>query len=251
MADYQTSFGTTFAAGVVGMRCNTEPENVISRTVESAAGIVWGQPAFRGSNDHGCVVGAAFAATSVGAAVAGNTGAATISAAPAVASPAKQGVYRLTAISAGATAIFLMTDPDGNPVGEVTTGTPATIDGVGPFTITDAGTDPAIGDQFTITVSYTANADFLGIVVMDPSVPAIAATPDKIPQNFTASIMNQGLVWVQAGSGGVTDGAQAYWNPATNKYTTGTGIKLNNCYFDTTAAADALTRLAVRRRIEK
>lgn len=249
--DYQTSFGTSYAAGYPGMRANTEPENVISRTVESAAGITPGQPAFRGSDDHGCVVGAAFAATGAGAAVAGNTGAQTITAAPPVASPAKPGRYLLTAISAGATAVFLMTDPDGLPLGEAVTGTPATIGGIGPFTITDAGTDPAIGDQMSIDVTYTANVDFQGIVVLDPSVPAILTNPDKIPQNFTASIMNRGVVWVQAGAGGVTDGAQAYWNPATLKYTTGTGIKLNNCYFDTTAAADALTRLAVRTRIDK
>src|SRR5688500_8013286 len=113
MAEYQTSFGTTFAAGVVGMRCNTEPENVISRTVESAAGIVWGQPAFRGSDDHGGVVGAAFAATSVGAADAGNAGAATITAAPAVALGALPGIYRIVNTSAGATAAFNVYDPNG------------------------------------------------------------------------------------------------------------------------------------------
>lgn len=248
MDEFQTSFGTTYAVGVVGMRCNTEPENVISRTVESADGIVWGQPAFRGSDDHGCVVGAAFAATAVGAADAGNAGAGAISAAPAVASPALPGAYKVVHTSAGATAAFNVYDPNGVFVGNGVTGTEFVGGGL-TFTVTDPGTDPAVGDSYTVTVTYTANAGLLGFVVMDPSVPAIAATPDKIPQNFTASIMNEGVLWVQAGAGGVVDGAQAYWNPATGKYTAATGILLPGCYYDTTAAADALVRLAIRKRI--
>ncbi|WGM45243.1 hypothetical protein KOAAANKH_00104 [Brevundimonas sp. NIBR10] len=90
------------------------------------------------------------------AAVAGNTGAATITASPAVAVGTPTGVYKLTAVSTGATAAFLLESPDGVALGEATTGTAATIGGIGPFTITDAGTDPAIGDQFTITVTDAA-----------------------------------------------------------------------------------------------
>lgn len=96
------------------------------------------------------------ALAAAGAAVAGNTGAATITAAPAVAVGTPTGVYTLTAVSAGATAVFLLESPDGVQLGEATTGTPATIAGIGPFTITDAGTDPAVGDQFTITVTDAA-----------------------------------------------------------------------------------------------
>lgn len=93
----------------------------------------------------------------VGAAGSGNTGEATITADPAVAAGTPAGIYTLTAVSAGATAVFLMEGPDGVALGEATTGTPATIAGIGPFTITDAGVDPAIGDQFTITVTATAD----------------------------------------------------------------------------------------------
>lgn len=87
------------------------------------------------------------------AAVAGNTGAATITASPAVAVGTPTGVYKLTAVSTGATAVFVLESPDGVALGDAITGTAATIAGIGPFTITDAGTDPAIGDQFTITVT--------------------------------------------------------------------------------------------------
>lgn len=102
---------------------------------------------------------AAVTLAAAGAAVAGNTGAATISATPAVAAGTAPGIYKLTAVSAGATAIFMMEDPEGVTLGEATTGTPATIGGIGPFTITDAGADPAVGDQFTITVTATETAD--------------------------------------------------------------------------------------------
>lgn len=248
MGVYQSTFNTRFAEGVAGMRCNTEPENVISRTVESAAGIAFGQPAFRGSSDEGCVIGAAFAATSVGAADAGNGGAATITAAPAVALGALPGVYRIVNTSAGATAAFNVYDPNGVFVGNGVVGTEFVGGGL-TFTITDAAADPVLGDSYTVTVTYTANNGLLGFVVIDPSVPALAATPDAIPQYFTASIMNEGVLWVTAGAGGVTDGAQAYWNPATLKYTAATGILLPGCYYDTTAAADAIVRLAIRKRI--
>ena len=96
------------------------------------------------------------ALSAAAAAVAGNTGAATITASPAVAVGTPPGVYKLTAATAGATAVFLLESPDGVQLGEATTGSAATIAGIGPFTITDAGTDPAIGDQFTITVTDAA-----------------------------------------------------------------------------------------------
>lgn len=93
------------------------------------------------------------ALSAAAAAVAGNTGAATITASPAVAVGTPTGVYKLTATTAGAAAVFLLESPDGVQLGDVITGAPTTIAGIGPFTITDAGTDPAIGDQFTITVT--------------------------------------------------------------------------------------------------
>lgn len=251
MTVWQSTFNTRPAVAVVGMRANTEPENVISRTVESAAGIAFGQPAFRGSDDHGCVVGATQAATGVGSARAGNVGTGVITASPTITAGAKAGRYTATLIATSATAPYQVFDPDGNLVGNgVVASANTTIPGITSFTISNAGTMTA-GDTYFIDVTFTANAALLGFVVIDPSVPALAATPDAIPQYRDASIMNQGVLWVQAGVGGATDGSQAYWNPATGKYTmTATHVLLPGCIFDTTGIADDLVRLAIRRRIQ-
>lgn len=96
--------------------------------------------------------------TGAGAADGDNTGAATITATPAVAAGSKPGVYNITITSAGATGAFQMEDPDGVLVGVGAVGTAATLGGIGPFTITDAGADPAIDDKFTITVTEDATA---------------------------------------------------------------------------------------------
>ncbi|MFZ2872254.1 head decoration protein, partial [Zavarzinia sp.] len=109
--------------------------------------------------------------------VAGNAGAATITASPAVAAGTAPGIYKLTAVSAGATAAFLLEDPEGVTLGEAITGTAATIGGIGPFTITDAGADPAIGDQFTITVTATPAATAGQIVAYDPDATNGAEIP--------------------------------------------------------------------------
>lgn len=251
MATYQTDYSTSPAKGLPGMVVNEEKSNAISRTVESAAGIEFGQPAFRGSGDHGVVAGAAFAATGAGSAAAGNTGAETITASPAVAAPAKQGRYTLTAITAGATAVFLMTDPDGLPLGEATTGTPATIGGIGPFTITDAGTDPAIGDQMYIDVTYTANGKFVGVAKLTNAVPPVAAGSslvDGYPQYFTGAFANLGSIWVRAGAS-VQDGQQAYWNPATKRYTNNAAhILLPDVTFDTTGGDGDMVEISLKLR---
>lgn len=101
-------------------------------------------------------------------AVAGNTGAATITASPAVAVGTPTGAYRLTAVTAGATAEWLLESPDGVTLGNVVTAVETTIAGIGPFTIADPGTDPAIGDQFTITVTDAAHANEGQYVIHDP-----------------------------------------------------------------------------------
>lgn len=245
MATYQTDYGLRPAIGLPGQVVSEEKSNRISRTVESAAGIAFGQPAFRGAGDHGVTVGGTFAATSVGAAVAGNTGAETITAAPPVAAGAKEGVYKLTALTTGATAIFLFEDPDGISLGEVTTGTPATIGGIGPFTITDAGTDPAIGDQMTITVSYTLNDDFIGIAILNPAVPPNATTPDAYEQYFTGAFMTMGSIYVTAGAT-VAPGDPVYWNPATSRFTnTVTHVRIPGAFFDTSAVNGGLVEITL------
>lgn len=54
MAVLQSTFSDTVAKGYPGMVANGETSNRISRTVESAAGIAFGQPVYRGTGDHGC-----------------------------------------------------------------------------------------------------------------------------------------------------------------------------------------------------
>lgn len=54
MAELQTSYSDTIAAGYPGMIANGETSNRISRTCEDSAGIPFGAAAFRGSGDHGC-----------------------------------------------------------------------------------------------------------------------------------------------------------------------------------------------------
>lgn len=248
MATYQTTYSLAPAKGLPGQIANEEKCNKVSRTVESAAGIEFGQPAFRGAGDHGVVAGAAFAATAAGSAAAGNTGAQTITAAPAVAAGAKAGRYVLTAVTAGATAEFLFSDPDGIELGNVTTGTPATIGGIGPFTITDAGTDPAIGDQMYIDVTFTTDAAFLGLAVLNPAVPPNAALPDAYPQYFTGAFMTMGQMYVTAGAT-VVDGGLVYWNPATKRYTsTTTHVRIPDAKFDTSGGNGDIVEISLKLR---
>jgi len=248
MATYQTAYTTAPAKGLPGQVANEEVSNRISRTVESAAGIAFGQPAFRGAGDHGVVLGGTFAATGAGSAAAGNTGAQTITASPAVAAGAKAGRYVLTAVTTGATAIFLFSDPDGLELGEATTGTAATIGGIGPFTITDAGTDPAIGDQMYIDVTMTANTTFIGLAILNPAVPPSASAPDAYPQYFTGAFMTQGQMYVTAGAS-VVDGGDVYWNPATGRYTsTTTHIRIPGATFDTSGGNGDIVEISLKLR---
>ena len=53
MAEVQTTFSENITKGYAGMVANGETSNRISRTIESAAGIAFGQPAYRGVSDHG------------------------------------------------------------------------------------------------------------------------------------------------------------------------------------------------------
>lgn len=101
----------------------------------------------------GQVLGVITKGAAAGAAGAGNTGAGTITAAPAIAAGAKAGEYLATciAVSAGA-GTFLVTDPDGVPVGVATVGVEFSGGGL-TFTIADGDPDFALGDVFTITVS--------------------------------------------------------------------------------------------------
>ncbi|MBO9710565.1 MAG: hypothetical protein J7521_20380 [Caulobacter sp.] len=251
MATYQTTYSEAPAKGLSGQIANAELANVISRTVESAAGIEFGQPAFRGVGDHGVVVGGAFAATGAGSAAAsGNVGTGTITATPAVAAPAKQGRYRIVLIATGATAPFLVYDPTGIVVGDGVVATAATIDGIGPFTVSNAGTMTA-GDTYYIDVTYTANAQFVGLAVLNPAVPPVApgsTLVDGYPQYFTGAFMTQGPMYVTAGAS-VQDGQDAYWNPATKRYTNNTShIRIPRLTFDTSGADGDVVEVSLKNR---
>lgn len=54
MAELQTSYTDQIAKGYPGMDADGETENRISRTLEDAAGLGFGLPAYRGAGDHGC-----------------------------------------------------------------------------------------------------------------------------------------------------------------------------------------------------
>lgn len=134
------------------------------------------------------------ALTAAAVAVAGNTGAATITASPAVAAGTPPGDYLATAVSAGATAEWLLARPTGQLLGNVTTGVAATLGGIGPFTITDAGTDPAVGDQMKITVTAApGSARYVAVApaATDGSqyVAAIAFTPGVTGPGETKDIV--------------------------------------------------------------
>jgi len=59
MPDIQTTFNATHARWVEGMVLNQEPATIISREVETAAGIGFGKVAQRGTGDHQVKVSAA------------------------------------------------------------------------------------------------------------------------------------------------------------------------------------------------
>lgn len=244
---YQTTYTERPAIGLPGQVANEEASNRISRTMESAAGVAFGQPVFRGSGDHGCVVGGTFAATAVGAAVAGNTGNGTITASPTITAGAKAGVYTVTMLEPATNAgEFVVEDPDGISIGNGTVAVAFSAGGVA-FTVADGSTDFAAGDQFTVTVTMTANTTFLGLTILSPAVPPNASTPDLYPQYFTVPIMTRGQMYVTAG-GNVAPGQQVYWNPATGRFTaTTTHVLIPDAVFDTTGVNGDIVEVSLGR----
>lgn len=100
----------------------------------------------------GMVLGRVTKGAAAGAAVAGNTGNGTITAAPAVGQAAKPGVYRVVCIEPATNGgKFSVEDPDGILVGIAAVGTEFTAHLT--FTIADGATDFVAGDAFTITVA--------------------------------------------------------------------------------------------------
>lgn len=247
MATYQTDYGVTPGKGFPGQIANEEKSNVISRTVESAAGIAFGQPAFRGSGDHGVVVGGTFAATAVSAALGTNTGNGTMGTVT-VSAGAKQGAYVLTITEPGANVgTFIVEDPDGIQIGDGAVASAFSAGGLA-FTLADGATDFVAGDSFTITVTYTANAKFIGLAVLNRAVPPDATTPDAYPQYFTGGFMTMGQMYVTAGDT-VSDGGDVYWDPSDGRYTsTTTHIRIPGATFDTSGVDGGIVEISLKLR---
>lgn len=131
----------------------------------------------------GMVLGKITKGAATGAAVAGNTGNGTITAAPAVGAAAKVGTYRLVCIEPATNlGKFVVEDPDGVVIGVATVGTEFTTHLT--FTIADGSTDFASGDSFTIVVAAgsgkwvqldlsgtTGTEDAAGILALDATAP--------------------------------------------------------------------------------
>jgi hypothetical protein len=250
MAIAQSTYGTAPAKGLPGQIANEEKCNKVSREVESAAGILFGQPAYRGAADHGIVIGGTFAATGAGSEpVSGNVGTSTITDAPTVVSPAKQGRYTFVQTATSGTSPVLVYDPNGVLVGEGVVGSAITADGI-TATITAAGTATA-GDTFYVDVTYTANARFVGLAVLTNAVPPVAtgsSLVDGYPQYFTGAFMTMGQMYVTAGAA-VNDGDDVYWNPATKRYTANAGhIRIPNATFDTSGGDGDIVEISLKLR---
>lgn len=93
--------------------------------------------------------------TAVGAADVPAPAGATISASPVATTAAELGVHRFVCITTGATGEWNHFNPAGELVGVATTGTEYTGGGL-TLTITDSGTDPALGEALKVTVTAAA-----------------------------------------------------------------------------------------------
>ena len=247
MATFQTTYTEAPAIGLPGQVANTELLNKISRVVESATALEFGQPAYRGTDDRGCVVGGTFAAIGASAALGTNTGNGTMGAIT-VTAGAKQGVYVLTITESAANAgNFIVEDPNGVQVGDGTVGVAFSADGLA-FTLADGATDFVAGDSFAITVTYTANVGFIGLAVLYAAVLDKATTPDSYERYETAALMTLGTMYVTAGAT-VTAGQPVYWNPATKRYTnTATHIAIPGAVFDTSGVDGDIVEITLKLR---
>lgn len=247
MAVVQASYTETMRAGFPGMVANAETQNIITRTNAGAAAIAFGMPVLR-SGDHGCVLGTQEVFEAAGAAGVPAPAGATITAAPTVGAGAKEGVYTVTAFvgGAGTASKWNVEDPDGINVG-VATGATAFTGGGLTFTIADAGTDPAIGEQLIVTVTpstATADLDVLGVSVRDASLDI--GNADTFKQYDSVPVITQGVVWVTAGET-LESGDDVFWNPTTSRYTdTATHLPLAGWKFDGAAVNGGLVKIAKR-----
>jgi hypothetical protein len=243
MATSQTTYDEAPAIGLPGQVANEELANVISRTVESAAGIAFGQPAFQGAGDHGVIVGGATTGTAVAAAQGTNTGNGTFGAIT-VGTQAQEGVYTVEFNDA---THFVVSNPEGEQIGHGTAGAAFSAGGLG-FTITAGGTAFVAADSFTVTVDLTTNGDFIGIAKLTPAVPASATAPDVYPQNFTGAFVNRGQIFVVAGAT-VKPRDPVFWNPATTRYTNNPAhVEIPDAQFDISGSDGVIVEISLKNR---
>ena len=236
----QTTYAENQDAGLVGALVSGEDFNAFSRTVESAAGIGFGQPAYQGAADRGVI--AAPTLTAAAAALGTNTGNGTFGAITAAA-PARPGVYTLTIIEPGANVgTFVVADPDGNQIGDGVVATAFAAGGLG-FTLADGATDFVAGDSFAITV--TAGV-FLGITRRNPAV--APSDGDKYAQYREAAIVDMGVIRVKVEEA-VTPADPVGWNPATKLWSKGTAASYMypQLRFDGSASANGTVALRIRK----
>jgi len=113
MAELQTSYTETVAKAYAGMIANGETSNRITRTCETAAGIGFGLPVYRGTGDHGCVSTVGTLATFLGWTVA------TSALAPSTDADEYQQYDNVTILTSGAIYVAVK--------GVVTDGAPLTV----------------------------------------------------------------------------------------------------------------------------
>lgn len=243
MAVVQDTYSSAPATGFPGQIANGELNNIISRTVENAAGLGFGKAAFRGSDDRG-VTALMAAPTAAGSADATNVGTSTITASPAVAVGTKPGRWRVVQIRTNATGEVLIYDPDGVQVGDGVVGTQFVVGGI-TATVTGGGT-PTAGDAWYIDV---VAPEFLGFCVADHGTPVLpgGVAADIVARYQSAGIMTQGGIDVTA-QDDVTDGAQVYIDATTGGVTdtVAGGIMAPGWKFDDTVAAGGIARVVRR-----
>ena len=179
-----------------------EPDNHYSRDIVT---VLAGSGADRVLTT-GMVLGRITKGAATGAAVAGNTGNGTITAAPAVGAAAKPGLYRLVCIEPGTDAgKFTVEDPDGVLIGVATVGVQFAIHLT--FTIADGSTDFASGDAFTITVAAGSGKvkqiDFaatdgsdaaFGLLLLDTTAPN-GSDKSAVAIVRSAIVSDNGITW--------------------------------------------------------
>jgi hypothetical protein len=154
----------------------------------------------------GMVLGKVTKGSAVGAAVAGNTGDGTITAAPVVGQAAKVGVYRVVSIEPAADGgKFAVEDPDGILIGIAAVGVEFATHLT--FTITDGAADFVAGDSFTITVAAGSGKvkqiDFAaadgsnipcGLLLLDTTAPD-GADRSAVAIVRNAIVSDNGITW--------------------------------------------------------